>query len=101
MTYWTPEETVRLHILRRNGSTPLEISIVMGKSEMSVKVKLSRMKKMGCSFKKLPHGGMRYDADVAALWRELVRQGKKYSEIVPYRPATVCRILAKEARGGF
>jgi len=95
MTYWTPEEITRLHILRRNGSTPLEISVILGKSEMSVKVKLSRMK---CKFKKLKHASRVYDAAVALEWRSLVRQGKKYSEIHPHK-AVVSRILAMDARG--
>lgn len=98
MTYWTPEEVVKLHILRRNGSTPLEISVVMGKSEMSVKIKLTRLKKMGCSFKKLRHAGRVYDVAIALQWRALVRQGKKYREIHPH-PAIVSRILAMDARG--
>ena len=98
MTYWTPEELTKLHILRRNGQSPLQISIALGKSENCVKVKLTRMKKKGCCFRKLKHKARKYDAKVAEAWRNMVRQGKSYSEIHKHK-AVVSRILAMEARG--
>ena len=99
MTYWTLEEVTKLHILRRNGATPLEISVVMGKTETAVKVKLCREKKRGLKFGKLAHKARKHDSAVARAWRQLVRDGLCYREIYPARPATVCEVLAMEARG--
>jgi hypothetical protein len=98
MTYWTLEEVTRLHILRRNGKTPLEISVILVKTEKAVIRKIAREKSRGIMFKKLRHKSCKYDAAVALAWRSLIKQGKRYSEIHVH-PAIVSRVLARDARG--
>ena len=99
MTYWTPEELTKLHILRRNGKRPAEIAGILGRSEQAVKDKLTKEKRRGMKFGKLAHKARKYNSEIAKKWRQLVREGKHYKDIFPQRPATVCEILAMEARG--
>ena len=98
MTYWTPEEISKLHILRRNGMRPEEIASVLGRSEQVVRDKLTKEKKRGVKFAKLLHKSRKYSAEDAKKWRAMIREGKRYREIHPH-PAIVSRILAMEARG--
>ena len=99
MTYWTPEGVTKLHILRRNGKRPDEIAVMLGRSEQAVKDKLTKEKRRGMKFGKLAHKARKYNAEIAKKWRQMVREGKRYREICPNRPATVCEVLAMEARG--
>lgn len=100
-TRYSPDEINLIRRLRQRYK-PEEIAKMVNRTEGSIHRILSLERKKGADFPKLKHGNLKYDAEKANEWRNMVRASLNYRDIQEMQgvnPATISRVLTADARG--